>query len=122
MYTGFQSSSSQSFYSVYGSLFLTLESEEEDAFLEFLSSPFKDSSMGVQDFVTTSFGDENSGFDSTFIIEFRGIQEKRETSLKEFYSKWSNFSTLKPFSWCDKVKHVEQRDEEGGMLRGWKRE
>jgi len=97
-YRGFNDNP-QGFFAVFRTLFNTLEKEEED---------YKDinSDEDLSNFhqIKTSFGKQTDKYEE--IYEYEG----NETSLKIFYNKWSNFSTQKSFSWCDKYNPSDAPD------------
>jgi len=97
-YKGFNDNP-QGFFSIFKTLFSTLEKEEED---------YKDinSDENLSNFhqIKTSFGKQTDKYEEVY--EYEG----NETSLKIFYNKWLNFSTQKSFSWCDKYKPSDAPD------------
>ena len=74
-YSGFDAKKEDNFYRVYGSLFRTLDKEEEM--------------------------EENLGDEHDFLPDF-GDGESTSDDVFKFYTQWKFFSTLKKFSYADK--------------------
>jgi DnaJ homolog subfamily A member 5 len=75
----------QGFYTVFRTLFATLDREEESAARE----------SGEDYSPYPSFGDSKSG---------------PKTEVRRFYSAWLGFSTVKSFSWRDQWRYTEAPD------------
>jgi DnaJ family protein A protein 5 len=78
------------FYAIYRALFIQIESEEEES-LQTDAESVPTISSNVPH---TSFGDAQTGFEQ----------------LKIFYNKFSNFSSVKSFRWCDKYRLSDAPD------------
>jgi len=89
----------QGFFAVYRTLFNTLEKEEED-----YGDINSDENLFQFHEIKTSFGKQEDKYEQLY--EYEG----NETSLKMFYNKWLNFSTMKSFSWCDRYKPSDAPD------------
>lgn len=89
------------FFSIYRSLFDTLEKEEFEC--KDTVNDENGSVLNIHD-IKTSFGKQEDKYDQVYMYQ------DQETSLKIFYNKWLNFSTIKSFSWCDKYKPSDAPD------------
>ncbi|ORX87414.1 DnaJ-domain-containing protein [Anaeromyces robustus] len=97
-YKGFNDNP-QGFFAIYRTLFNTLEKEEED-----YGDINSDENLSQFHEIKTSFGKQEDKYEQLY--EYEG----NETSLKIFYNKWLNFSTMKSFSWCDRYKPSDAPD------------
>lgn len=101
------------FFTVYRNLFKTLEEEEEEAVLHDPEALVDEG--GDMDFAKTSFGTSKVNYEDIISCQTglpitggtgkKGRGNAEQTSLKDFYNKWLNFSTRKSFRWCDKVRY-----------------
>ncbi|ORX90659.1 DnaJ-domain-containing protein [Basidiobolus meristosporus CBS 931.73] len=79
------------FYSTYRDLFTRLTTEEQEAFTD-------DGGMEPHWASLMAFGNSKTGYDE---------ENEEESSLREFYNYWLNFSTFKSFAWCDQHRLSE---------------
>ncbi|KAJ3077644.1 DnaJ sub C member 21, partial [Quaeritorhiza haematococci] len=90
-YRGF-GTDANSFYSVYQKLFQQLEEEEEEAIIND-SEAILEANVGVP--LRTDFGTRNTLYEEEKIIDGHSV------ALRDFYTKFLNFSTCKSFRWRD---------------------